>query len=192
MGEFNELTDLFTSDLVKRALRFAAKAHAAQVRKYTGEAYLTHLVTVAGFVAGVGGTKEMVAAALLHDVLEDQLGTIVDGEPVSLELLKKLFGNHVADLVFWLTDISIGHPGNRAARKALDRVHIAAAPAEAKTIKLGDLIDNTGSITKYDPDFAKVYMREKDALLQVLTHGDPRLHTRAVQLVSTYFQENPE
>jgi len=183
MDNNTPLTDIFTSDLVKRALDFAVKAHATQKRKYTNEPYVTHPIIVAGLVASVGGSKYMVAAALLHDVVEDC--------GVTQATLFAEFGQEVANLVYWLTDYSIGHPGNRIARKAMDREHIAKAPADAQTIKLADLIDNTPSITKYDPDFAKVYMAEKRALLEGMHYGDPSLYLNAKNLVDTYFQLNP-
>ena len=179
-----EVADVFMSDLVKRAMDIAREAHAKQKRKYTGEAYFSHPLAVAGMVAGAGGTKAMVAAALLHDVVEDC--------GVSLSLLAEHFGHEVADLVYWLTDVSIGNPGNRKYRKAMDRDHIAKAPVEAKTIKLADMIDNSRSIVQHDPDFAKVYMREKRALLEVLQHGDASLYRQAEEIVNDYFAQHPE
>ena len=180
------LTDVFTSDVVKRALAFAAKAHEGQYRKYSNgtEPYITHPVTVAGLVAGTGTTARVVAAALLHDVVEDC--------HVKIHTLFGEFGQDVANLVYWLTDASLGHPGNRATRKAIDRGHIAKAPGDAQTIKLADLIDNTSSIVAHDPDFAKVYMKEKRELLKVLTAGDPRLLSIAHTIVDDYFAKHPE
>ena len=180
--EQNYVTTLFTNDLVKRALDFASASHRYQKRKYTFDPYIVHPVTVAGLVARAGGSKEMIAAALLHDVVEDCGVTSVT--------LFEQFGQHVAMLVRCLTDVSMGHPGNRRERKALDREHIAHAPVEAKTIKLADLIDNTASIVKYDPNFAKVYMQEKRELLVVLQDGDPGLYAMAKELVDSYFQVN--
>jgi hypothetical protein len=58
-------------------------------------------------------------------------------------------------------------PGNRAARKALDRAHIAKTPRKRKPLKLADLIDNSRSILAHDPGFTRVYMREKALLLDV-------------------------
>lgn len=165
------------TNIVERARVFATAAHAAvgQTRKYTGEPYVVHPIEVSELVASVNGTEAMVAAALLHDVLEDT--------EVTVDLLEEQFGSKVADLVLWLTDISRPKDGNRSARKALDRQHSAAAPAAAQTIKVADLISNTRSIVAHDPGFAKVYLEEKRLLLDVLTRADPTLLTIAREQV---------
>ena len=161
------------------AKSFATGAHSKQKRKYTGEPYIVHPQAVAELVRAVPGhTDAMLAAAWLHDVVEDC--------GVGIGELFTLFGQEVGNLVFWLTDVSLPHHGNRAIRKSLDREHIAKAPREAKTIKLADLIDNTQSIVAYDPDFAPVYLAEKRALLEVLRSGDPGLWERAAAQVSSY------
>jgi len=161
------------TELVERARMFATAAHAAvgQLRKYTFEPYIVHPAEVAGIVAEAGGTPEMIAAAWLHDTVEDT--------GVTSELIRAEFGDEVAMLVGWLTDVSRPDHGNRAARKAVDRAHTAAAPAEAQTIKLADLICNTKSIVAHDPKFAETYLAEKRALLEVMTKGDPALRARA-------------
>lgn len=66
----------------------------------------------------------------------------------------------------------------------MDRDHSASASADAQTVKLADLISNTKSIVKHDPNFAKVYIREKEALLKVLTRGNSRLHAAASKQVA--------
>lgn len=158
-------------NLTKHALRFATKAHEGQVRKYTGEPYINHPMAVAAIVATVEHTPEMIAAAYLHDVVEDC--------GVTLAEIKERFGGKVATLVAYLSDISTPYHGNREARKALDRQHIALAPSDAKTIKLADLIDNTKTIAALDPNFWKVYRGEKQRLLEVLTDGDLALWAQA-------------
>jgi hypothetical protein len=60
-------------------------------------------------------------------------------------------------------------------------------PLKAKTIKLADLIDNSLDIQKHDPNFAKVYMQEKKALLEVLREGDATLYARAKKIVDDYY-----
>jgi len=166
-----------TNLLVTHARIFATAAHAAvgQRRKYTNEHYIVHPAEVAGIVQSVEHTSEMLAAAWLHDVLEDTA--------VTYDVLYSEFGPNVANLVYWLTDVSKSADGNRARRKALDREHLSRAPAAAQTVKVADLISNTSTIVKYDPKFARVYLEEKTALLEVLTLADPILLKRARELV---------
>ena len=157
-------------DIVRKAQVYAMAAHAAvgQKRKYTGEPYIVHPAEVARIVASVpGSTPDMVAAAWLHDVVEDTGCTFTD--------IHMAFGIDIATLVGWLTDVSRPDHGNRAARKAVDRAHSAAAPAEAQTVKLADLISNTRSIMAHDEKFAKTYLEEKRLLLEVMTKGDATL-----------------
>jgi (p)ppGpp synthase/HD superfamily hydrolase len=158
-------------DLVEKAEAFAERAHAGQKRKYTGHDYTAHLSAVAAIVATVPHTQEVIAAAFLHDTVEDTKTALAD--------IQREFGAAVASLVEQLTDVSRPSDGNRAVRKALDREHLAAASPEAQTIKLADLLDNTASIVEHDPKFAAVYLPEKEALLAVLTKGDATLHARA-------------
>jgi len=157
------------TDIVALAQKFSKQAHNAigQKRKYSGKPYWVHPQRVAALVKSVGGTPEQQAAAWLHDTVEDT--------PVTIEDVQKYFGDHVAAMVSDLTDVSTLDQGNRAVRKEIDRQHSAAASAEAQTVKLADLIDNTESIVKNDRNFAKVYLQEKRLLLDVLTKGDETL-----------------
>lgn len=160
-------------NIVERARVFATAAHAAvkQKRKYTGEDYIVHPTEVAGIVQSVGGTDAQIAAAYLHDVVEDT--------GVTIEQVEAEFGSEVAALVGWLTDVSKPTDGNRKVRKTIDRKHTAKAPAAAKTVKLADLISNTQSIVKHDLNFAETYLEEKMELLEVLTDGDTNLWQQA-------------
>ena len=164
------------------ALVFATAAHGAigQRRKYTNEPYINHPIAVADIVRTVSDDPEMLAAAYLHDVVEDT--------PTTIEQVRHNFGDRVADLVADLTDISRPADGNRETRRAIDRAHSAAASADAQTIKVADLIDNSRSIAVHDKAFARVYMREKRLLLDALTMADARLLTIAETLVRDYEQ----
>lgn len=166
------------TDLVARADAFAAAAHGAikHKRKYTGDDYIVHPREVAAIVATVPHTAEMLAAALLHDVVEDT--------GVAIETIRAEFGPIVAMYVADLTDVSRPVDGNRAVRKSIDLAHTAKACADAKTIKLADLLSNTASIVAYDPGFARVYLKEKAALLAVLAEGDATLLARATDTLS--------
>lgn len=161
------------SDLTDAALAFAIHAHQFQRRKYTGHPYIIHPVAVANLVASVGGTEEMIAAAYLHDVVED-CGII---HPVIAEL----FGPRVDQYVKDLTNVTLA-AGNRRAREYLNLRRFEAASNESKTIKLADLIDNTNTIVKYDPDFAPLYLEEKRKMLEVLKGGNQHLMAMALAL----------
>lgn len=165
--------------LYVKALRFCIAAHGDQKRKYTNEPYWHHPVSVATILIETCVFNiDMVCAAILHDTVEDTETTHAD--------IEDGFGSEVANLVHWLTDVSRPNDGNREYRKKLDRLHLSKAPAEAQTIKLADLIDNSESIVKHDPRFAKVYMKEKALLLDVLDKGSPVLMAKARHIVDEY------
>lgn len=155
------------ADLTNRALIFAAEAHGSigQTRKYTGEPYIVHPIEVMMLVRAHDGSEAMQAAALLHDVVEDTTQTLAD--------VFNAFGASVANLVDELTEPK--RDGNRATRKAAEVERLSKISGCGQTIKLADLISNTRSIVQHDPGFAKVYLREKAALLDVLTKGNPAL-----------------
>ena len=66
------------SDIIQKALLFATEAHGKQVRKYTGEPYIVHPVEVMSIVKSVVSDEEVLAAALLHDVVEDTPAVVAD------------------------------------------------------------------------------------------------------------------
>jgi (p)ppGpp synthase/HD superfamily hydrolase len=149
--------------MIARARYFAAKKHLGQTRKYTGEPYIVHPVAVAERVRASGGTPNMIAAALLHDVLEDTDATVDEIESIT--------NREVAMLVIELTDqyTSEFYPElNRKVRKRLEAERLATVSPEAKAIKHADMADNTATIVQHDPGFAKVYLREKAELLELM------------------------
>ena len=165
--------------VVAKALEFATEAHKGQVRKYTNEPYINHPIAVSKLVASVTDNQYMIAAALLHDTVEDTNVTLAD--------INREFGGIIGVWVENLTDISKPGDGNRAARKLIDLRHTERALPPAKTIKLADLIDNTGSIVERDPKFAVTYMKEKGMLLEALKQGDATLYAQAQKLVDDFF-----
>lgn len=166
------------SDLIKKAKEFATSEHQriGHVRKYTKKPYQTHLKAVAKLVSTVTDDEEVIAAAWLHDTVEDTPATLGD--------IERLFGRSVADLVEELTDISKPSDGNRVARKEIDRQHLATASSRAKTIKLADLIHNCEDIVNNDKKFAITFMSEMYALLNVLVGGNSTLFQQAEQLLN--------
>lgn len=153
--------------LVKQAALFAYRAHAQQKRKYTGEPYFNHCDEVARIVSSVTDNPHMIAAAYLHDTVEDT--------DVTIDIILKVFGVPVAKLVWELTDKSRPEDGNRAKRKQIDREFLLAASSDAKTIKCADLISNTKSIVERDPKFAKVYLAEKRMLMPCLAGANAKI-----------------
>lgn len=127
---------------------------------------------MAEIVSQITDDTEMIAAAWLHDVVEDTAATFDD--------LTHAFGQNVATLVRELTDVSRHRDGNRSLRKQIDRKHIAHASDRAKIIKLADLIDNCKDICSNDPNFGRVFLNEMKALLDLIENKLP-LYKRALK-----------
>lgn len=163
-------------DIVTKAEVFARAAHGAidQRRKYDGSAYVNHCAEVASMLvrhAQWPVSQEQIAAAWLHDTVEDTRITLDD--------IRDVFGAEVELLVEALTDVSRPEDGNRRVRKQKDLDHTATGPVAAKSIKLADLISNSRSIVQHDPDFARVYLHEKSRILDVCQDADPGLLAEA-------------
>lgn len=170
--------------LEAEARTFAYLAHASvdHYRKTTNAPYVFHLEEVALIVREVQGcTPQMIAAALLHDVLEDT--------PVTKSQLKEKFGWEISYLVEGMSDVSTLADGDRPTRKAIDRNHYAAGDWRIHTIKCADTISNTRDIVLNDPGFARVYLPEIRELLKLLTKADPCLRAKAIEMAN---QELPE
>ena len=164
-------------NVIRKARIIAKQAHESidQRRKYTNTPYFVHPERVSKIVRENGGDDNMIAAALLHDVLEDT--------PVTEEMLRELVGDEVTDLVVELTNVAQPEDGNRAERMRIDRERLAKVSPAAQTIKCADIIDNVKDIRKYDPEFAEVYIPEKERELDVLTKADPGIHNRAKRVL---------
>lgn len=157
------------SDLVERARAFAYAAHNGinHERKYTGEPYTVHLEEVFELVKAAGLGDEAQAAALLHDTIEDCNASFCD--------IELRFGHRVAATVWDLTDEPTRDGINREQRKRIDRQRLFAADADTQSIKCADMISNTSSIADHDPHFARTYLPEKRAALEICTKADQQL-----------------
>lgn len=157
----------YEKSLIGSAARFAALAHAGQIRKYSASdtPYIVHPMRVAGRVSlQEGVSDEMIAAAWLHDVLEDT--SVSEGE------LRSAFGDEVADLVVELTNTSKSISGlSRAGRRKVDHERLSLVSKDAKIIKLADRLDNLSDL-KDDPlvpeGFRKLYVEESLSLIESL------------------------
>ncbi|MGK3143997.1 HD domain-containing protein [Pantoea sp. C2G6] len=165
--------------LEEQARRFATEAHAGagQRRKYTDEPYIVHPAAVAELVRSVSHDAALLAAAWLHDTVEDTAITLGD--------IEAGFGERVAALVEMLTDSAPATAKNRAARKVAHFRHTASASPDAQTIKLADIIDNTRAIVRFDPHFARIYLVEKRLQIALLKQGDAQLWQQASAVIES-------
>jgi len=127
-------------DVVSRAYRMAAKAHATQRRK-SGEPYIVHPLAVAKIVADLGLDETTVASALLHDAVEDTL--------VELEDIQRAFGNDVANIVDGVTKLDrLRFDSHEAAQAASFRKMLVAMAKDIRVliIKLCDRLHNLRTI----------------------------------------------
>jgi len=121
------------SEPIRKALEMAEAAHAGQTRNGSGGmAYIHHPVAVAELLATEGFGEEAVAAALLHDVVEDSEASVED--------VRERFGSRVAGLVAALTEDAAIDPYRR--RKDEHRRRVEAAAGDALAIYAADKLSN--------------------------------------------------
>jgi len=129
--------------LLFRALAFAAHKHRDQRRKDAeASPYINHPIALAEVLAGEGGVAEVevLAAALLHDTIEDT--------DTRIEELERAFGARIAGMVMEVTDDK-NLP--KAERKRLQIVHAAGISPGAKLVKLADKICNLRDVADRPP-----------------------------------------
>ncbi len=129
------------TDLLDRAIIFAVQAHHNTERRGKGFPYIVHPMEAVEIVATITPDQELLAAAALHDTIEDT--------DVTVEQLRELFGERIADLVHAESDqftegVSEEDSWHDRKQAAIDR--LAAAPRDAKIVALGDKLSNMRAI----------------------------------------------
>ena len=120
--------------VVERAFQVAARAHAGQKRK-SGDPYITHPVAVAAILADLGMTPPTLAAALLHDTVEDTSYTLAS--------LREDFGDEVAMLVDGVTKLDKVKYGDAAQAETVRKMVVAMSKdIRVLVIKLADRLHN--------------------------------------------------
>ncbi|RIK16891.1 MAG: GTP pyrophosphokinase [Acidobacteria bacterium] len=120
--------------LIERAYAVASEAHEGQRRK-SGDAYITHPLAVATILAELGMTPSTIAAALLHDTVEDT--------SYSLDRLRKDFGEEIAMLVDGVTKLDKVTYGDAAQAETVRKMVVAMArDIRVLVIKLADRLHN--------------------------------------------------
>ncbi len=125
------------------ALQFAARAHCGMVRKGTHTPFVTHPMEAVVVAAELTDDPQMLAAAVLHDTVEDTC--------VTLDEIEEKFGARVAHLVDKLTEEDIpGVPPEKSwdARKERAIERISAANSDVKLLALADKLSNMRSMVR--------------------------------------------
>ena len=152
------------TSLLDRAIIFAVRAHAGTERRGKGFPYIVHPMEAVEIVATMTRDQELLAAAALHDTVEDTDTTV--------DQIREEFGDRIASLVASESDIVLdGLPAEDSwhARKqaAIDR--LAHASHDAKIVALGDKLSNMRAI-------ARDYAQQGDALWNLFHAKDPKDH----------------
>lgn len=156
--------DPMNTDLFDKAARFAIAAHAGTERRGKGFPYVIHVMEAAAIVATMTSDPELLAAALLHDVIEDT--------DVTEDTLRAEFGDRVTGLVLGESDNTIqgvSQSSDWKTRKAAAAERLARQSRDAKIVALGDKLSNMRAIAR---DFDEI----GDALWARFHAPDPRLH----------------
>lgn len=150
--------------LLDRAIVFALRAHAGTERRGKGFPYIVHPLEAVEIVATMTADQELLAAAALHDTVEDT--------DVTIEQIREEFGEHIASLVEAESDIKVTGVSKEESwrirkQAAIDR--LAAAPLDAKMVALGDKLSNMRAI-------ARDYSEQGDALWNLFRMKDRKDH----------------
>lgn len=131
------------TDLLDRAIIFATKAHHGTERRGKKFPYIVHPLEAMAIVATITNDQEMLAAAVLHDTIEDT--------DVTYDDLEREFGHRVAELVASETDVKDGAGGKRLSwheRKQRDLENLSRCTRDEKIIAIGDKLSNMRAIAR--------------------------------------------
>ena len=150
--------------LLDRAIVFAVRAHAGTERRGKGFPYIVHPMEAMEIVATMTPDQELLAAAALHDTVEDT--------DVTVEQIRTEFGERIASLVVSESDTlpeGVSEEDSWHARKqaAIDR--LSHASHDAKIVALGDKLSNMRAI-------ARDYAQQGDNLWNLFHAKDPKDH----------------
>lgn len=128
---------LGSSEVVRDAYDLLISKHAGQRQKVNGRPYVEHPIAVAADIGEEGFDPEMVAAALLHDIVEDS--------DESVEEVRGRFGDRVADLVDAMTDEAVDVEPYEW-RKSMHRERVVAVGPDAAAIFAADKLNNVRAL----------------------------------------------
>jgi len=163
---------LVGKELIEKAKAFATDCHKSQTRKFDKKPYIVHPAAVADLVEQHGGSPEMIAAAWLHDVVEDC--------GVSVRDLIAEFGTTVSGLVWELTNPKDLNKSKKA-EYLIDKMNTMSS--DALTIKLCDRINNVSDFKTAPQGFVKKYSQETKFILDGLEIGGRPLTTQQNKII---------
>jgi guanosine-3',5'-bis(diphosphate) 3'-pyrophosphohydrolase len=129
------------AELITKAKEFATRVHQGQLRNdIYDNPYIIHPQEVVELVTASGGSTAEIAAAWLHDTVEDT--------PTTIEEIRKQFGDEIAEIVDGLTDFPEFEKLPLAERKAKQAERVRGESASVKRVKLADQASNVAGIEK--------------------------------------------
>jgi guanosine-3',5'-bis(diphosphate) 3'-pyrophosphohydrolase len=179
-------------DVLEQVKEFARQAHGEQMRKYGGDRYIVHPIRVMELCRKYTDEVSVLAAALMHDVLEDTEVTAHEIETFLSGIMSDAERKKTVKLVKELTDefVKQNYPRlNRKMRKSKEADRLEKVSAEAQTIKYADIIDNAREIVSQDAGFGSVYLKECSVLLEKMDKGYKELYLLAQQTIKSGFDE---
>ena len=180
--------------LLQKVRDFADNAHGDQTRKYSPERYIVHPVRVMELCQKHTDSLPVLAAALLHDVLEDTQVTRADLQRFLLAVMNEKDAAQTLNLVVELTDVytKARYPRwNRRKRKNNEAARIKKTSPDSQTIKYADIIDNCREIVVQDPEFAGLFLFECKQLLMKIPLGAAALYNEAKETVAAGLVQVP-
>ena len=148
--------------IIERAFEVAEEAHRGQTRK-SGEPYITHPLAVTKILADLGIGVTSLAAALLHDTVEDT--------PYTLDALTRDFGTEVAMLVDGVTKLDKVKFGENAQAETVRKMVVAMSKdIRVLVIKLADRLHNARTWGFVDPEKARKKAQETIEIYAPLAH----------------------
>jgi (p)ppGpp synthase/HD superfamily hydrolase len=178
--------------VLQKIQEFADRAHDTQQRKYSPDRYIVHPIRVMETCRKYNPELPILAAALLHDVVEDTPVGYRDLFVFLRSLMSEPEARKTVSLVEELTDVYVksDYPQlNRRRRKDKELERVMQTSPEAQTIKYADIIDNSTEIVAHDPGFAQRYLSESLAILRKAGKGDQELHHIALKTVEGCLHE---
>jgi (p)ppGpp synthase/HD superfamily hydrolase len=177
--------------ILQQVQEFACQAHGDQRRKYADEPYIQHPIRVMDRCRAVSDRLPMLAAALLHDVLEDTGVTKEQLADFLSATMPEPDARDTFDLVVELTDVytkSDFPQWNRRVRKDREKLRLATICEDAQTVKYADILDNAKDIAGAGTEFAARLLHEYQAVLTLLDKGDPVLRAKAITGVEAHLE----